>query len=164
VEGDPELVCPWVVDMERSPPSTSASANWNILHLFQVSLKGKGKESLPAHPWLPLSFLISSHLCFYSVCFGVGARIRLCCRRSRLRCRRWRISWCRCLFGKMSRVSSLRLPSSIKGELAEVHLAREVVEEKFCSLFDASADGVQRLVVSKMECQEQFEELSLLRV
>jgi hypothetical protein len=64
----------------------------------------------------------------------------------------------------MSRVSSLRLPSSIKGELAEVHLAREVVEEKFCSLFDASADGVQRLVVSKMECQEQFEELSLLRV
>jgi hypothetical protein len=64
----------------------------------------------------------------------------------------------------MSRVSSLRSPSSIEGELAEVHLAWEVVEEKFHSLFDASADGVQRLVVSKMECQEQFEELSLLRV
>jgi hypothetical protein len=54
------------------PPGTSASADQNIKHLFQVSLKGQGKESLPAHPWLPLSFFISSCFCFCSVCFLGG--------------------------------------------------------------------------------------------
>jgi hypothetical protein len=74
VEGDLELTCLWVIDAERPPPGTSASADQNILHPFQVSLKGKGKgkESLPTHPWLPLSFFISSHLCFCSVCFEGG--------------------------------------------------------------------------------------------
>jgi hypothetical protein len=38
-----------------------------------------------------------------------------------------------------------------------------VVEEKFLSLSDASADGALWLVVSKMEHREQFKELSLLR-
>jgi hypothetical protein len=59
VEGNPELVCPWVIN-----PGTSASVDWNMLHPFQVSLKGKGKESLPARPWLALGFLISPRLCF----------------------------------------------------------------------------------------------------
>jgi hypothetical protein len=68
-------------------------------------------ESLPAHPWLPLSFLMSSHLHFYSVCFE-GMRIRLCHRWNRHRRGRWRMSWCRCLFEKMPRVSSIRFPSS----------------------------------------------------
>jgi hypothetical protein len=43
-----------------------------------------------------------------------------------------------------------------------VRWAREVAEDKFCSLSDASADGARRLVVSEMERREQFEELSLL--
>jgi hypothetical protein len=38
-----------------------------------------------------------------------------------------------------------------------------VTEEKFHSLFDTSTDGARQLVVSEMECREQFEELSLLR-
>jgi hypothetical protein len=38
-----------------------------------------------------------------------------------------------------------------------------VVEEKFCCLSDTSAVGARWLVVSEMEHQEQFEELSLLR-
>jgi hypothetical protein len=87
MEGDPDLTCRWVINVERLPPSTSASADQNILHSFQVSLKGKGKESLPACPWLPLSFLISSCLCFCCVCFE-GARIHLCRKRSRLWCGR----------------------------------------------------------------------------
>jgi hypothetical protein len=69
VEGDPELACPGVVNAERPPPGTLASADQNILHPFQVSIKGKGKETLPTRPWLPLSFLISSHLCLCCVCF-----------------------------------------------------------------------------------------------
>jgi hypothetical protein len=73
VEGNPELVCPWVINAESLPPGTSASVDWNMLHPFQVSLKGKGKESLPARPWLTLGFLIFSRLCFCSICFtGVG--------------------------------------------------------------------------------------------
>jgi hypothetical protein len=50
VEGDPELACPGVVNAERPPPGTLASADQNILHPFQVSLKGKGKETLPTRP------------------------------------------------------------------------------------------------------------------
>jgi hypothetical protein len=49
----------------------------------------------------------------------------------------------------------------LEGELAEVHRARETVEEMFRSLFDMSANGMLRLVVSEKEHQEQFEELSL---
>jgi hypothetical protein len=37
-----------------------------------------------------------------------------------------------------------------------------VVKEKFCSLSDVSADGLQWLVVSEKEHQEHFEELSFL--
>jgi hypothetical protein len=70
VEGDPELMCSLVIDTERPLPRTSASADRNILHSFQVSLKGKGKDSLLVHPRLPLSFLISSRLCFCSICFS----------------------------------------------------------------------------------------------
>jgi hypothetical protein len=51
----------------------------------------------------------------------------------------------------------------LEGELAEVRRAQKVAKEKFCSLSDASVDGAQRLAVSEMEHQEQFEELSLLR-
>jgi hypothetical protein len=39
----------------------------------------------------------------------------------------------------------------LDGELAEARQAREVAEEKFCSLFDASADGARWQVVFKME-------------
>jgi hypothetical protein len=69
VEGDPELVCPWVIDAEMPPIGTFAPADQNILHPFWVSLKRKEKEILPTRPWLPLSFLVSSRLHFYSVCF-----------------------------------------------------------------------------------------------
>jgi hypothetical protein len=51
----------------------------------------------------------------------------------------------------------------LEGELAEAHQAQEVTEEKFHRLYDVSADGAQWLVVSEMERQEHFEELSLLR-
>jgi hypothetical protein len=64
VEGNSELTCPWVIDTERPSTGASPSADQNILHLFQVSLKGKEKENLSAHPWLSLSFLISSRPCF----------------------------------------------------------------------------------------------------
>jgi hypothetical protein len=37
-----------------------------------------------------------------------------------------------------------------------------VAEEKFRSLSDVLADDARRLVVSKMESREQFEELSLI--
>jgi hypothetical protein len=43
----------------------------------------------------------------------------------------------------------------------EARRAQGVVEDKFCNLSNASADGAWWLVVSEMECQEQFEELSL---
>jgi hypothetical protein len=39
----------------------------------------------------------------------------------------------------------------LEGELVEVHQAREVAEEKFHSLSDASTDGAWRLVVSEMD-------------
>jgi hypothetical protein len=41
----------------------------------------------------------------------------------------------------------------------EAPQAREVANEKFHNLSDASAIGVRRLVASEMERQEQFEEL-----
>jgi hypothetical protein len=75
VEGNPELVCTQATDTERPPPGTSASADRNIVHPFQVSLKGKQKDSLHVHPLVPLSFLISSCLCFCSICFSGGADI-----------------------------------------------------------------------------------------
>jgi hypothetical protein len=50
----------------------------------------------------------------------------------------------------------------LKGELAEARRAWEVAEEQFYSLSNASGDGAWRLVVSKMEHREQFEELSFL--
>jgi hypothetical protein len=75
VEGDAELVCPPAVDVGRSLPDTSALADRNTLVPFQVSLKRR-KENLPVRPWLPLSFLISYRLCFYSV-GPKGARTHL---------------------------------------------------------------------------------------
>jgi hypothetical protein len=50
----------------------------------------------------------------------------------------------------------VRKVTLLKGELAEVRQTQEVVEEKFCSLSVVLADGVQRLLVSKMEHREQF--------
>jgi hypothetical protein len=46
MEGDPELACSWVIDEERPPPSTTASADQNILHPFLVRLKVKRKRML----------------------------------------------------------------------------------------------------------------------
>jgi hypothetical protein len=57
----------------------------------------------------------------------------------------------------------IRKVTLLEGEHAEACQAWDVAEEKFYSLSDASADGVQRLVVSEMERQEQVEELSLLQ-
>jgi hypothetical protein len=45
----------------------------------------------------------------------------------------------------------VRKVALLEGELVEAHRAREVVEEKFHSLFDAAPKGAQRLVVSKRE-------------
>jgi hypothetical protein len=45
----------------------------------------------------------------------------------------------------------VRKVSLLKGELTEARWAREVTEEKFYSLSDASADGAQWLVVSEMD-------------
>jgi hypothetical protein len=42
----------------------------------------------------------------------------------------------------------------LEGELAKAHQAREVAKEKFHTLFDASANGARRLVVSEMEHRE----------
>jgi hypothetical protein len=50
----------------------------------------------------------------------------------------------------------------LEGELANARWAQVVAEEKFCSLSNMSIDGVRQLVVSEMEHQEHFEELSLL--
>jgi hypothetical protein len=51
----------------------------------------------------------------------------------------------------------------LEGELVEACQAREMAEEKFHILSDASANGARWLVVSKMDQQQQFEELPLLR-
>jgi hypothetical protein len=51
----------------------------------------------------------------------------------------------------------------LEGELAEAHRAWEVAEKKVHSLSGSSAEGVRRLVISKMKCRQQFEELSLQR-
>jgi hypothetical protein len=45
VECDLELMCAWVIDAERPSPGASALANRNILHPFQVSLKGKNRKT-----------------------------------------------------------------------------------------------------------------------
>jgi hypothetical protein len=50
----------------------------------------------------------------------------------------------------------------LEGEVADARQAQEVVEEKFRSLSDESADEARRLVVSEMEHREQFEDFSLL--
>jgi hypothetical protein len=50
----------------------------------------------------------------------------------------------------------VRKVTLLKGELAEVRQTHEVVEEKFCNLSVALADGVRRLLVSEMERREQF--------
>jgi hypothetical protein len=58
----------------------------------------------------------------------------------------------------------IRKVTLLEGELAEARWALEVAEEKVHSLSSSSAKGARRLVASKTECQEQFEELYLLRV
>jgi hypothetical protein len=50
----------------------------------------------------------------------------------------------------------------LEGELAEARRAREVVEENIYGLSDVAVDGARRLVVSKRERREQFEEFTLL--
>jgi hypothetical protein len=148
VEGDLELVCPWVIDAERPPCGTSASVDQNILHPFQVSLKGKGKESLPTRPLLPLSFLISSRICFCSVSFG-GADTPVSQTEST----------------QAREVENVAVQASVRedaeglicmvallsGELVKSRQAREVAEEKFRRSFDTSADHARRLIVSEME-------------
>jgi hypothetical protein len=56
----------------------------------------------------------------------------------------------------------VRKVALLDGELVEARRAREVAEEKFCSLSNMSVDGAQWLVVSEMEHWEQFEELFIL--
>jgi hypothetical protein len=56
----------------------------------------------------------------------------------------------------------LRKVALLKGELVEACRAREVPEEKVHDLPSSSTEGAQRLVAFKMECREQFKELSLL--
>jgi hypothetical protein len=69
VEGDAELACLPAIDVGRSLLDTSALADCNTLHPFQVSLKRR-KRKLVVRPWLPSSFLISSRLYFYNACLG----------------------------------------------------------------------------------------------
>jgi hypothetical protein len=156
MEGDPKLMCMWVIDLERPPPGTSALADRNILHPFQVCLKGKGKESLLVCPWLPLSFLISSHLCFRG-----GADMPM----SQMESTRAREVENVAVQASVQEDADglIRMVTLLEGELVEARQAWEVAEEKFRSLSDASADGTQRLVVFEMECRQQSEELSLLR-
>jgi hypothetical protein len=131
VEGDPELTCSWVINAERPPPSTLASVNQNILHLFQVSLKGKGKESLPAHPWLPLSFLISSHLCFCGACFRGGGYAYVTDRVDS----GTGGGECRDVLPSVQEDTEglIRKVTLLEGELAEARQAQEVTKEKFCN-------------------------------
>jgi hypothetical protein len=152
-------VCLWVVDVERPSPSASASADRNILHLLQVSLKGKEKENMHVHPWLPLSFLISSGL-YFLVFISRGGDTPVSQTEST----------------QVQEVENVTLQASVledakglickvsllEGELAEEHQVWDVVDGKFRNLSNASADGTRRLVVSKMEHLEQYEELSLL--
>jgi hypothetical protein len=61
VESDEELACSQVTHTERLLHDTLASAGWDVLHPLGVSLKEQ-RKSLPVHPWLPLSFLNTSHI------------------------------------------------------------------------------------------------------
>jgi hypothetical protein len=54
VEGDLELACLRVTNAERSSTDAPASADRNILHLLQVSLKVKRKKRELAYVFLAL--------------------------------------------------------------------------------------------------------------
>jgi hypothetical protein len=159
VEGDAELACPPATDAERVLLDTSALADQNILHLFEVSLKRR-KRKLACAPLAPVEF---PH--FFSSLFqqhmSRGSADTLASPTELTRAREVEdattlASACEDDEGLVRKVALL------EGELAEARWAREVVEEKFCSLSDASAVGARWLVVSEMECPEQFVELSLL--
>jgi hypothetical protein len=89
--------------LQHRPTGTSCSR-------FRLVFLKRKRVSLLVCSWLPLSFLISFHPCFYIVHFG-EVRICQCHRWSRLGCRRWRMSQCWRLFRKMLRASSVRSSS-----------------------------------------------------
>jgi hypothetical protein len=60
--------------------------------------------------------------------------------------------------------SLVRKVALLEGELAEVHRAREVVEETACGLFATAANEERRWEESKRGHQEQLEELTLLQI
>jgi hypothetical protein len=160
VEGDAELACPPATDAGRSLPNTLALAGRKTLHLFQVRLKRR-KRKLACAPLAPFEF---PH--FFPSLFlqrlSWGSSDTLASPMELTRAREVEdattlASACEDVEGLVQKVALL------EGELTKARQALEVVEEKFCSLSDTSADGVRSLVAFEMEHQEHFEELSLLR-
>jgi hypothetical protein len=138
---------------------TLASAVWDILYLPRVSLKER-KKVLACAPPAPFEFpqffpcLILQHS-------SKGSANMLVLQTEPARVRE--VENATTLASAHEDVEGLvRKVILLRGELVEVRQAWEVVKEKFCSLSDVSADGLQWLVVSEKEHQEHFEELSFL--
>jgi hypothetical protein len=102
------------------------------------------------HPWLPLSFLNSSHHCFYSVPLGGG---RYAYVTSELTWT-WEVKNVVALAPVREDAEGLICKVTlIEGEVVEALQAQEVVEENFRCLPDMSADGAWQLVLSEMGCR-----------
>jgi hypothetical protein len=92
------------------------------------------------HPWFPMSFLISSHLCLYSIHFmGAGAGMLV----SQMETNQVReVENAMMLASAGEDAEGLtRKVALLEGELVEVRQAQEVAEEKFHSLSNALVDG-----------------------
>jgi hypothetical protein len=161
VEGDVELACPPAADTGTSLPDTSALADRNTLHPFQVSLKRR-KRKHACVPQAPFEF---PH--FFPSFFPQ----RLSWGSADIHASPMELARKQEVEDAMTLVSThedaehlVKKVTLLESQHAKAHPAQEVTKEKFRSLSDASVDGVRWLVVSEMEHQEQFKELSLLLV
>jgi hypothetical protein len=159
VEGDVELACWQATDAGRSLPNTSALADRNTLHSFQFSLKRrKRKLSYASLALFEFAHFFPS-LFLQRLSWGSANTIASPIELTQAREVEDAVALASAREDAEDLVQKVTLP---EGELVEVLQALEVAEEKFYSLIDTSADVAQRLVVSEMEHQEQFEELSPL--
>jgi hypothetical protein len=119
---------------------TSALVDWNILHLFQVSLERR-KRKLAYVPLAPFEFLhFFLSLFLQRLSWRSANTLASPTKQTRAR----EVEDATVLASAHEDAEGLVWKVTLlKGELAEARRAQEVAVEKFCSLFDASADGGQ---------------------